>query len=223
MQGLELVKGLSDGTSARPPYIPLLGEIALILGQVDEQAFCTDPQAQAVALAQTATALLADAITVGYHTDPQVGTSVVTRVRPLVAGRAVVACLAEADVAGVRAYCEAGVDMVLLVSPDRSRVGKFRTIANACHYYSLPVLLVDPSVDDGGAVATELGLDGAVLADPVGANAEIVGGGLSADSAASGAAPAPPRQTRFFWSFAGEVPVGLSPEKLASIGRLLTE
>lgn len=222
MSGKEMVEALMAGAPLpRPPYVPLLGRIALALGQVSEEAFRTDPQVQARALLETATSLGADLITVGQSTDPSLGTEVVRRLQPVLAGRGVAACLPAADVAAARAYCEAGVDMVLLISPDRSSAGRFRTLANACSFYGAPAILVDPSLENAAAAAADLKLHGAVVADPTGEESGIIGGGLSPESF-SGQSLSPPRSQAFFWSFPGEVPAEASPEDLAGLGRRIT-
>ncbi|MCZ7526691.1 MAG: hypothetical protein M5U14_10130 [Acidimicrobiia bacterium] len=222
MGGKDLIADVFAGREpARPPYVPLLGRVAHVLGQVDATAFVTDPQVQAVALAETAGALGADVVTVGMGTDPAVGVQVVERLRPLLAGRGVAACLAEPDVAGVRAYCDAGVDMVVLVEPDRSAASRFKTIANACGFYQAGAVLADPSLEDGARVAADLGLHGAIVAHPRGDEPGVVGGGLDA-SHLGGAPPVCPRPAGFFWSFASEVDPGASPEALAALGTVLT-
>jgi small ligand-binding sensory domain FIST len=223
MNGKALVTALLPGVvSPRPPYIPILGRLAHLLGQVTEQVFTTDPQVQATVLMEVATALRADAITVGVGSSPAVGAEVVTRLRPLLQGRALVGCLAEADVAGAREYCEAGVDMILLLAPDRSNTGRFRTLSNACSFYRVPSILLDPATDELAVVATELGLHGAIVAKPSGQEPGIVGGGLSVESMAGGNLVVP-RRSGFFWTFPDEAPSGVTPEDLVALGsRLVT-
>jgi hypothetical protein len=153
MDGDELLRGLRTGMAARPPWIPLLGLAAAHLGQVDESAFTANAQEHAMAVAQAAGALSADVVTVGLGTDPAVGVDAVRRIEPLLAGRGVAGCLSVPDVAGARAYCEAGAGMVLLVRPDWSAPGRFRTLANACAFYQALAILVDPDLEDAAGVA----------------------------------------------------------------------
>ena len=48
MDGKALVAALrSGGVEPRPPYIPILGQLAHLLGQVTEEVFTTDPRVQA--------------------------------------------------------------------------------------------------------------------------------------------------------------------------------
>lgn len=205
----------------RPPYVPLIGELALALGQVTREAYVADPQVQARVLLEAAGSLGADVVTVGVGADPAVGVDVVERIKPLLGGRAVAACLAAANVAAARAYCEAGVDMVLLVAESRSDPARFRTLANACAFYSVPVILVGTSLEDAAAFAAESGLHGAVVERPTGDEAGIVGGGLSRESFAA-SSHTPPRGFAFFWAFPGEVPTDIAPEDLAALGARLT-
>jgi hypothetical protein len=222
MDGRALLAALGAGTPARPPYIPLLGRLATRLGQVDEGSFTTDPHVQANVLAQAAAALSADVVTAGWRSDPAVGVEAVRRLQPVLGGRGVAACLAEADVAAVRAYCEAGAGLVLLVAPDRGPAGRFRTLGRACRFYQALAVLVDPDLPDAPAVAAGLGLHGAVVASPTGHEPGVVGGGLPADGASAPGAMRPPRYRRFFWAFPGEAPVEASPEDLATLGSRLT-
>jgi hypothetical protein len=219
MTGRELVAALAAGrTPARPPYLPLLGRIAAVLGQVDEDALRSTPRVHATAVLETASALGADVVSVGLGMRPEDSLEALKRVTPLLGGRATAACLAEPEPAAVRAHCEAGADMVLLVAPSERRPPRYRTAANLCRFYGRPLILVDPAVDDCAALAAELGCDGAVVAAPTGHEPGIVGGGLGA--AASD--PVAPRADRFFWAFAGEVPADLPPEALAQLGARLT-
>lgn len=221
MDGAALLAALGSGASTRPPWIPLLGAAAARLGQVDEATFRIDAQAHAVALVQAAGALSADVVTVGCDVDPAIGVDAVHRMRPLLSGRGVAGCLRAADVAGARAYCEAGAGMILLLRPDRSTSGRFRTLANACAFYQTLAILVDPDVDEAGAVAAGLGLHGAVVAVPSGEEPGVVGGGVSP---ALDVMSIPPRPEHFFWSFPAEVPPDTSPEALAALGaRLVRE
>ncbi|MGH9003444.1 MAG: hypothetical protein ACRDYV_09975, partial [Acidimicrobiia bacterium] len=109
--------------------------------------------------------------------------------------------------------------LILLVRPDRSTPGRFRTLANACGFYQSLAILVDPDLEDAAAVAADLGLHGAVVAAPTGDEPGILGGGVSSTFEVLSA---PPRPDSFFWSFAGEVPSGASPETLAALGTRLT-
>jgi hypothetical protein len=219
VDGAALLAALGSGAGTRPPWIPLLGSAAAALGQVDEAAFTGDAQAHAMALIQAAGALSADVVTVGLGLDPAVGVDAARRLKPLLAGRGVAGCLSTVDVAGARAYCEAGVGMVLLVRPDRSAAGRFRTLANACAFYQALAILVDPDLEDAAAVAAGVGLHGAVVAVPSGQEPGVVGGGISPTL---DALPEPPRPEGFFWSFPGEVPPDASPEALAALGARLS-
>jgi hypothetical protein len=218
VDGRGLLAALRAGKPARPPYIPLLGRLARQLAQVDETSFRTDAQTQAVALAQAAAALGADVVTVGLGADPAVGADTVRRLRPLLDGRGVAGCLAEADVAGARAYCEAGAGLILLVAPPRGPSARFGTVANVCAFYHALAVLVDPELPDAAAVAASLGLHGAVVAAPSGDEPGVVGGGLSPTLEAP---DAPPRPARFFWAFPGEAPTA-EPESLAALGARLS-
>lgn len=212
----------SGAAGTRPPYIPILGLVARKLGQVSEQSFTTDPGAQCAALTETAAALMADGITVGVGSPPSVAVAAVERSKPVAGGRAIVGCLSSPDVAGARAYCEAGVDLVFLLWPDLSPAGRFRTLANACRFYQVAAILVAPGLHDPAAVAAELALDGAVAAAPSGDEPGIVGGGLSAADLTGDAPRVAPRPERFFWTFAGEAPADAPAEALAALGRRLT-
>jgi hypothetical protein len=218
MDGRSLLAGLRGGKPARPPYIPLLGRLAQELAQVDETSFRTDAQTHAVALAQAAAVVAADVVTVGLGTDPAVGADSMRRLGPLLDGRGIAGCLAEADVAGARAYCEAGAGLILLVDPPRGPSARFGTVANVCAFYHAMAVLVDPGLPDAAAVAAALGLHGAVVAEPSGNEPGIVGGGLSPTLEAP---PRPPRPARFFWAFPGEAPA-VEPEALAALGARLT-
>jgi hypothetical protein len=220
--GRDLLRALRTDTPARPPYIPLLGRLACELGQVDEMTFTTDAHTHGVVLAETAAALKADVVTIGLGTDPAVGVDAVRRLRPLLKGRAVAGCLAEADVAGARAYCQAGAGLVLLVSPDGGPTGRFRTLANVCAFYQVLAVLVDPGLPDGAGVAAGLGLHGAVVAEPSGEEPGVVGGGLPPTLEAPAWPVRPPRPARFFWAFPGETPSAADAGALAALGARLT-
>ncbi len=217
MDGATFLRGLTHG-APRPPWIPLLGAAAARLAQVDEATFAADPQVHARAVAEAAGALSADVVTIGVGADPAVGAEAMRRVQPLLAGRGVAGCLPAADVPGARAYCEAGAGLVMLVRPDRTAAGRFRTLANACAFYQAFAILVDPDLEDAAAVAAGLGLHGAVVTAPSGLEPGVVGGGISPTL---DALPAPPRPEGFFWSFPGEVPPDASPEALAELGARL--
>lgn len=219
MNGAALLAALGSSGGHRTPWIPLLGTAAVRLGQVDEATFAADPQVHARAVAEAAGALSADVLTIGVGTDPAVGVDAVRRVQPLLGGRGVAGCLPAADVAGARAYCEAGAGMVMLVRPDRTAAGRFRTLANACAFYQALAILVDPDLEDAAGVAAGLGLHGAVVAVPSGQEPGVVGGGISPTL---DALPQPPRTEGFFWSFPGEVPADAGPEALAALGTRLT-
>jgi hypothetical protein len=218
MDGATFLRALTHG-ALRPPWIPLLGVAAARLGQVDEATFAADPQVHARAVAEAAGALSADVVTIGVGADPAVGAEAMRRLQPLLAGRGAAGCLPVADVAGARAYCEAGAAMVMLIRPDRTAAGRFRTLANACAFYQALAILVDPDLEDAAAVAAGLGLHGAVVAVPSGQEPGVVGGGISPTL---DALPEPPRPEGFFWSFPGEVPPDASPEALAALGARLS-
>jgi hypothetical protein len=217
--GAGLLAALGSGAGARPPWIPLLGTAAARLAQIDDATFTGDAHTHAMALLQAASALSADVITVGMGVDPAVGADAARRLQPLLAGRGVAGCLAAADVAGARAYCEAGAGMVLLVQPDRSAPGRFRTLANACAFYQVLAILVDSDLEDAAGVAADLGLHGAVVRAVTGHEPGVVGGGVSPTL---DALAGPPRAERFFWSFPGEAPGDAGPEALAALGARLT-
>ena len=221
LDGRARLAALRTGGAAPAPYIPLLGGLAAALGQVDRATLVSDAQTQAVILAQAAAAVGADVVTVGLGADPAVGAAAAGRIAPLLAGRGVAGCLTEADVAGARAYGEAGAGLVLLVAPDRAPAGRFRTLANACGFYQALAVLMDPTLgDEAPAVAAGLGLHGAVVATPTGAEPGVVGGGL--DPLTLAPSPGgPPRPDRFFWSFPGEAPPDADPEALAALAASL--
>lgn len=207
--------------ATRVPYVPLVGALAAELGQVPLDVYVTDAQAQAVALAQTVQALYADAATVGVGTDPAVGCDVLPRLRPLLAGPAMTAVVAGADVAAARAYCESGAQVLFVVTTDSG--ARLKTLANAARFYDVPTILVDLGAEDAAALAAAHGLSGAIVAEPRGDEAGVVGGGLTVGHVAQpDSLPAAPRADGFFWSFAGELPVGISPEDLAVLGAKLT-
>ena len=221
MTGKALVELLwSRSPLPRPPYVPLIGDVALVLGQVTREAYVGDAQVQGRVLLEAAGSLGADVVTVGVGTDPAVGVDVVGRIKPLLGGRAIAACLAAADVAAARAYCEAGVDMVLLIPGSGSDTSRFRTLANACAFYSVPVILIDPSLEDAATLASESGLHGAVVERPTGDEPGIVGGGLSHESLTASSHTSA-RGFSFFWTFCGEVPADAAPEELAALGARL--
>lgn len=223
MEGKALVKGLVDGQPLpRPPYIPLLGEVASKLAQVPAEVFTQDAQTHARALVECAMALGADAITVGVDTPVKVGVDAVVRMRPLAQGKAIAGVVASSDVAGVRAYCEAGVDLLFVVADAAAPGGRLRTVANACRFYRTPIILLVDGADDPAARAAEAQFDGAVVPAPTGDEAGIVGGGLSAAALGNGAELRPPRDERFFWSFGGQAPSDVEPEVLADLGSRLT-
>ncbi len=222
MTGQQLLVELCAGRApARPPYIPVLGRVACALAQVDEEAFIGHAQTQAAALAETAAALRVDAVTVGMRTDPAIGVSVVERIRPMLGGRGIVACLEEPSVAAARAYGEAAVDMIFLVEADLSEPSKLRAFANVCSFYQIPVILAAADPADGAHRAEELRLQGAIVPSPRPDDPGLVGGGLSTASL-EGAIPDPPRLERFFWSFPGEIDDQESPEALARLGSVLS-
>ncbi len=207
--------------AGRVPYVPILGELAAELGQVPLQVYVSDAQAQAVALAQTVQALYADAATVGVGTDPAVGCDVLPRLRPLLADQAMTAVVPGTDVAAARAYCENGAQVLFVVTADAG--ARLKTLANAARFYDVPTILVDLEVDDAAAVAAAHGLSGAIVAAPNGDEVGVVGGGVSVEHVTNPeSVPPPPRSEGFFWSFAGELPTGMSPEDLAVLGAKLT-
>ncbi len=224
MGGRQLVAALGSARApARPPFVPILGRIAAALTQTPWDEFTEEPQAHAMAVNEVATAMCADAVTIGVGTRSTVAIDAVRRLTPLLKGRALAVALEDADVSAVRSLCEAGADMILLLRPDREDAARLRTIANVCGFYQRPVILVDPSVSDTAEEALRLGLSGAVCASPTGAEPGIVGGGLGAGTLGVVGAPRPPRGERFFWSFAAEVPEDVEPEHLAALGLALTE
>jgi hypothetical protein len=216
--GSELIAALAGAGGERPPYVPLVGRLAAELGQIPFDVSVTDAQAQAMALAQTVLAIGADGATVGIGTDPALGCDVVERVRPLLAGIGIVAVVQGSDVAAARAYCEVGVSMVVVSSPEQG--GKLKTFGNACRFYDVPTILFDPSLEDAAAMAANFGLSGAFVDQPTGSEEVIVGGGLSVDDLDADVPP--PRHAAFFWSFPDEIPATTSPERLAELGARLT-
>jgi hypothetical protein len=215
--GAQVEALVSGAETAQPPYVPLLGDVVPRLAGTGAEVLAADPQAHARALIEVATALGADVITVGMLCEPALGADVLGRIEPLLAGRGVAACLAAPDPAAVRAYCEAGAQLLFLVDPDLSVPRPFKTVANVAGFYKVPVPLV--GAPDGAARAAELGLQGAVVAAPSGAEPGIVGGGL--DPSLPAGEPRPPRRERFFWSFPGAVPSDAVAEDLADLGRRL--
>ncbi|MDA8267047.1 MAG: hypothetical protein M0013_01550 [Actinomycetota bacterium] len=207
--------------AGRVPYVPILGELAAELGQVPFEVYASDAQAQAVALAQTVQALYTDAATVGVGTDPAVGCDVLPRLRPLLADQALAAVVPGADVAATRAYCEAGAQVLFVVTTDAG--ARLKTLANAARFYDVPTILVDLEDDDAAAAAAAHGMSGAIVAAPTGDEDGVVGGGLTLEHVANpGSVPTVPRADGFFWSFFGELPAGLRPEDLAVLGATLT-
>lgn len=220
--GRSLIGGMLDGSGTRPPYVPVLGVIAARLAQLDVAEMAADPQLQARALAEAGAALHADVVTVGVVSSSEVGRDVVARLRPLLPDRGIAAWLDTTDVAGARAYCDAGIDLLFVACNDTTADRRLRTIGNAGRFYSVPVILGRAPVDDAALFAQRCGLDGALLADVGGDEPGVVGGGLSPEHVSGSARPSPPRAQRFFWSFAGEVPDDTEPEPLAALGRQLT-
>lgn len=219
MGGQELIQAMLRGEAVpRPPYIPLTGTVAVRLSQSDPEDFATDPQIQARALVEAAGALHSDAVTVGFGTAPDVGAEVITRLRPMLAGRAVVGILNEIDVSGAKAYCEAGVDLLLVPGPEEAERSRMKTLRNACRFYRVPLVLTGC---DDAALAEELQLEGAIVPQPRGDEPVLIGGGLNG-VASSDDPPVPPRRERFFWSFFGQVPDDAPPEDLARLGQTLT-
>ena len=221
MSGSELLAAMLRRGTVRHPYVPLIGALAAELGQIPIEVYVSDAQAQAVALAQAVHAMQADVATVGLGTDPGVGRDVLRRLRPLLAGQGIAAVVAGADVAAARAYCEEGAELLLVLAPE---VGpRLKTFANACRFYDVATVLVDPTLEDPAAVAVAHGLSGAIVEHPRGDEPGIIGGGLSLDMLGQpGALPPAPRAEGFFWSFPGEVPAGTSPEDLAGLGATIT-
>ncbi len=150
MPGQQLVKALFGGQRPqRPPYIPLQGRVVEVLAQLDAPVYDANPQRQALALVETASALRADAVTVGIGASGDAGLDVARRVQPMLGGRALVAVLEQVDVALARSYCELGVDMlVLLLGCDELGSSRMRTLANACRFYQVPVVLAAPKAED---------------------------------------------------------------------------
>jgi len=216
--GSELLAAMGHGRASRPPYVPVVGRLAAELGQVPFEVYATDAQAQAMALAQTVAALRADGATVGFGTDPAIGCDVVQRIRPLLSGLGIVALVEGSDVVAARAYCDEGIDMVIVIAPELT--ARLKTFGNACRFYEVPTILFDPVLEDAAAVAAGFGLSGSFVARATGAEPGIVGGGLSIDDLDG---PGPPlRPQGFFWSFPVEVPASTSPERLGELGAKLT-
>lgn len=226
MSGRAALAAVFKGTAPRPPYVPLVGGLAARLAQLDGSVFVSDAQAQARALAEAAQALEVDAVTVGLGTSAAVGVDVVARLRPLIGHRAIAACVEGVDVPAARSYCEAGVDLVLLLPAGALPERGVRTLGKACRFYGVPVLLVDPGRPDAAAAAAALGLAGAVVGEVMGDEPGVVGGGLSwrdldEDRTLEDRTLTAPRPSGFFWSFPGEVPAGAAPERLARLGARL--
>jgi hypothetical protein len=218
-----LVAALGAGQPVpRPPYIPLLGAVAQRLAQVPAETFISDAQTHARALVECATALGADAITVGMETPVNVGADAVVRMKPLAQGKAIAGIVRGSDVAGVRAYCDSGVDLLFLIADAVTDPARLRTAANACRFYRVPIILVSPDAADPAGRATEARFDGAIVPAPSGQEPGIVGGGLSDAILRNGAEATPPRHEAFFWSFGGQVPTDVEPELLAALGTKLT-
>jgi hypothetical protein len=223
MDSKSLVAAFGAGQSVpRPPYMPLLGTVAPKLAQVPQELFASDAQTHARALVECATALGADAITVGMDTPVHVAADAVVRMRPLAQGKAIAGIVAGSDVAAVRAYCDAGVDLLFLIADSTIDPAKLRTAANACRFYRTPIILVSPDTDDTVGRAREARFDGALVPAPSGQEPGLIGGGLSASTIAGDAQPSPPRDQQFFWSFGGPVPDDIEPEQLAELGSMLT-
>ena len=198
------------------PYIPILGSVACAMGQVDEATFVADAQAQAAALQQVGSALGVSAVTVGWHTSPDVLLDVIRRI----AGRTLVALLGAASPGVAREACEAGVAAILLLEPAEATDSKFKQTARAAAHYSVPVILADPRRPDAEVVAfaAAVGLAGAVVGAPTGHELGIIGGGLAPGTDGD---LEPPRAERFFWTFPGEVPASIPPEELVALGERL--
>ena len=223
--GKELVAALLDGrVMERPPFIPILGGFAQRMGQMSETDFRENPQLHARALLQTADALNADALTVGVGCSIEVGIEACKRLAPVLQGRGLVACLSRPEPTSARAYCEEGADMVLVLEVDPAESGRFRTLSNVCKYYRVPVLLAAAGLEAPSALAQQLKLDGAIVPWPTGDEPGIIGGGLGAcpNDVAERGPGSPPRESRFFWSFPGEIAPGSSPETLVRLGDMLT-
>lgn len=225
MQGADLVRTtLRGGEPARPPYIPVLGSIVEHLGQLPGPLYDSDPQRQARALVETATALHADAVTVGLGAPGDSGLEVLRRIRPLLGGRAAAGVVSAVDVALARAFCENEVDVLIVAPDDAAEPARLRSLGNACRFYRVPVIYLPPDPTEPAEVVStveEAGLAGAILAEPEGAESSVVGGGLSEQHLDDEHSPAPVRRHGFFWSFAGEVPTEHPPEALAGLGQRL--
>lgn len=238
MDGRTLVRALAAGaTLPRPPFAPLVGALACVMGQVPADRFTGDPQMQAMVLAQVGAALCAHVITVGVLGGPAVGVETIPRLRAAQPDGAVAGWIAAGDVAGTRAYGEAGADL-LFVAPNGNGGAdrKLRTQANAAAFYRVPTILVPScaAVPDSGALAGApgatpgadiaaaahaLGLSGAVISGPTGDEPGIVGGILPAAGDVGGLVA--PRSRSFFWTFAAPAGADADIDRLAALGRHL--
>jgi len=217
MDGRTLVRLMTAGTEmARPPYAPLVGELACAMGQVPVGAFAADPHIQATVLAQVAAALSADVITVGVLGGVSVGVETVPRLRAVRADAALGGWVDAGDVAGTRAYGEAGVDLLFVSLAVNDQDRRLRTQANAAAFYGVPTILVAPG-RDAVVTAAANGLSGAVVAEPKGDEPGIVGAGLRPGAADTSGEP--PRRHSFFWTFAAPAGAEAAVDDLAALGR----
>ena len=203
--------------TARPPYIPLLGDVVPAVAQIDVELFRHDGRAHARALADVGRAFSVDGLTVGWETDLDAALDSVLRLQSLCPDLALIGCLNNLAAPTVRAWCESGVSL-LLVTADIFGSAEVSTATRVASFYDVPMILANNS-HDPISISRELGLDGALVPDTTGDFSGIIGGGIAGDLKVSRI----PRDRDFFWSLSGEVPVGTSPEALAALGQMLHE
>lgn len=197
----DTIRGLAERAPPRAPFIPVLGEFACAVGQVEPDVFGSDPQVQAATVAQVGSAVSADALVVGVLGD--VGVDAVGRLRALVPATAIAGWVEAGDVATTRAYCEAGADLLFIHGEHK----KLKTQGKACAFYGIPTVLVGDA-----ALAEEHGLTGAVVEEATGDEPGLLG-----------VPPGdPPRGDRFFWTFTAPVGADQDIDQLAALGRRLT-
>lgn len=211
-------KMLVGGVVERPPYIPLVRDLACKMGQISKAEFDSDAARQARALVEIYDAIGGDVLVAGGGGAGRVAAEALRRLKPHAAGRAVGVWLGAGDVGGARDCLEAGVE-VLFVSDEDDAEEKARIIGNLGRFYATPVLLVAPGSLNGPVRAQSLGLQGAISANVDAASPGVIGGSLAPNSIDK--MREPPRTGRFFWSFDGQVPDELEPARLVALGRRL--